>query len=1243
MTARQEWTAEGVEALLSELTPEAVASESYGVSDDEWALFEAASVLSEFDPEALLAARPVDESLLRSLLEHSTAVGDGEGLRWRLNADVRKAALRRLGNRPAMMRAAAANRQAGSDPLQAALDAAFSEKQGPLSAQSAEELAHTLQVSEWLFDVLDGLPDPDDVRRALRLAYLLQPFRHLVGTHFAGRKDELQRLRDYVGVLAAGSKVEVVRRTVRGAFGIKERPPLVIHGVGGVGKSTLIAKFILEHGDPAAPPTIPFAYLDFDRPGIAAEEPASILVEAADQLGIQQPQRSGDWAANRSHWIGLLADERRSLGAASRKGKEPPPAAPRARKAVLDEFAQMFGSSFGHELPLLLVLDTFEEVQYRSDAFVDELWRFLDELQRRVPSLRTVLAGRAPLEGKKTDELALTGFDRVSAAAFLENQGIDHAMAAELSRRLDGNPLTLRLAAEVVRQDPEALSAISSMASHGLFRAVQQGVIQGVLYKRILDHIHEEDVRKLAHPGLVVRRITPEVLQDVLAGPCGVVVETREEAARLFEALRREVTLVRPAEGGALEHRSDVRRVMLPLLRRTRPEAVLAINQAAVAYYERRRGVINRAEEIYHRLALGQPAGEVDKRWVSGIEDRLRGAVDELPPSGQTFLASRVGVTLDPAVWALASEEENRRRLAQEASDLIQVQQFEAARKALASVELGDRGFTLGLLDARAAFLLGDLEGARLAADSTLDSDDEPGPDQLDLLLLSADVEQSLDNPAAAGSRLGDAATVARWLGDRPRLLEIDLRRLQDAEEPEALDQEVLADLEHAGDDALSASPQVALGLAGELGGRHPEVIQRVAQAPDPPLAGFELAMEDLAPILALWIDELKGRLLPTEVVSGTSPAEVLTSLVARFPLTSGAASAIAELLRETAAPAPAPDVLRSFRPQPAPAGAEVHEADVVLRGGGVKALALVGALRGFAERGWTDWVSVAGVSGGSIVAALLACGHSAEDVEMILRNAPFADFKGDGSRRGRLERGERGASSGEFFRQWILEQTSHRTFGSVTAGGRSLKLIAADVTCGEPLLFPDDLVQYRLPGQKTPIDPDSFTIGDAVRMSMSIPFLFDHIELVRLDTGRPSVIVDGGIIPGCPVWLFDQVDGDIRRPTFAFQLAGEPRKDAAAPVKGGDWATRLGVDLFEAAVDSWDKRAVPHSASVRTCVIPSGPIATTDFDLSAAQRDWLVQSGREAAARFLDVFGPEQYTNTFGRTLAPALRPGVR
>jgi hypothetical protein len=71
------------------------------------------------------------------------------------------------------------------------------------------------------------------------------------------------------------------------------------------------------------------------------------------------------------------------------------------------------------DLPFLLVLDTFEEVQYRSADVVRELGSFLSELQSAIPRLRTVIAGRAPIGDFETEELELGALDDAAAVGYL--------------------------------------------------------------------------------------------------------------------------------------------------------------------------------------------------------------------------------------------------------------------------------------------------------------------------------------------------------------------------------------------------------------------------------------------------------------------------------------------------------------------------------------------------------------------------------------------------------------------------------------------------------------------------------------------------------------------------------------------------------------------------------------------------------------------------------------------------------
>jgi NTE family protein len=372
-----------------------------------------------------------------------------------------------------------------------------------------------------------------------------------------------------------------------------------------------------------------------------------------------------------------------------------------------------------------------------------------------------------------------------------------------------------------------------------------------------------------------------------------------------------------------------------------------------------------------------------------------------------------------------------------------------------------------------------------------------------------------------------------------------------------------------------------------------------------------------------------------------------------------------------------------------------IDEADGVFRGGGVKGLGLAGALLGFAEHPEQPvkrWVNVAGASAGAIIACYLAAGHDAKDIAELMTKTKFGTFQ-DFPWPGKVVGGgvnlfrRHGLAHGEAFRRWFSNELEGKTFASVKAGDGvryRLKLIAVDVTNRALLVLPDDLRRYRRAGEAAPIDPDGFEIADAARMSMSIPYFFEPVALIRdrvliedpgeadgLVTGRVadridvaeanevarhfgvreasfrelsageskgqrSVIVDGGTLSNFPVWLFDVEAPTQRllRPTFGFTLTGGRGVGAGfnAFVRHMPWAARFGFDIFHTSQEAWDTRFVSRSTRVRTVAVDAGSIGTTQFNLTADDQALLLRNGREAATRFLDRFDLAGYENTFRR-----------
>jgi hypothetical protein len=682
------------ELLASELKE--LLSDELNESDLRWSYRKAASVLSSFEMQSIQPFDGVEgdqNTALESLYSESQLVLDeNRRPRWRLRSDTRREALKRLENIDNIRKALLSVTDRPKDPLQNTLEDYIFENATPLENQSHEELLRTLQVSEWLNGIVTGVPEPQLVLHKLEVENLLSSFRFLVGDHFRGRKAELDRLSDYVGVMEASGLTSFVTRGFRQFFSLTEKPPLVLHGPGGVGKSTLLAKFILDHvmvATSGTPETadidsnrFPFAYLDFDRPSLIAEEPITLLIEAIRQIEVQFPNSSKSLKKVRDTWIQRIESR------TSRK-RQPADSADNSasridkRELFLDEFAEEMKLLLTGDKPLLFILDTFEEVQYRSRAFVDEVFDFLESLQERIPTLRTVLSGRVPIESTKfkTDNLEISVFDTEIAQGFLQSHGItDPEVARLVASQVGGSPLTLKLAVELLkREDPGTKGIKNLKTKEGLLRKLDDAAIQVQLFTRILEHIHEPDVAKLAHPGLVLRRITPELIFKVLAGPCEVDVPDMERARKLFEELGREVALVSQAGDNALVHRTDLRKVMLEPLRKDKADKVDQIHRNAVEYYQTFDDGVSRAEEIYHRLSLGIERNILESRWTDGVQQNLGSAIEELPPKSKAFLAAKLKLEVDESVWGQAELEDWETHARMRATHLLALRQPLAA------------------------------------------------------------------------------------------------------------------------------------------------------------------------------------------------------------------------------------------------------------------------------------------------------------------------------------------------------------------------------------------------------------------------------------------------------------------------------------------------------------------------------------------------------------------------------------
>lgn len=324
------------------------------------------------------------------------------------------------------------------------------------------------------------------------------------------------------------------------------------------------------------------------------------------------------------------------------------------------------------------------------------------------------------------------------------------------------------------------------------------------------------------------------------------------------------------------------------------------------------------------------------------------------------------------------------------------------------------------------------------------------------------------------------------------------------------------------------------------------------------------------------------------------------------------------------------------------------NRVDLVLEGGGVKGVALAGALSLLEEEGYLPQ-NVAGASAGAIIATLLAAGYTGSEIGKIIAEQDFSLFMDKGWE-DRLPSfisipfsilKDQGIYEGNYFlnrMKELLEAKNVRTFRDLLIPEYAdqpkyrykVQVIASDITDRRLLVLPRDAGYLGM-------DPDDLSVAEAVRMSMSFPIFFEPYRIQNPQTGKEHMIVDGGLLSNFPVWLFDS-KGKPEWPTFGLRLVEEDNKKSLAERLPGpgflgkalDPAISYIMDLVSTALEAQDRMYIESANFARTIPIPTLGVNTLDFKLPQEKTDALYRSGRDAAGKFLTAWDFDQYVAAF-------------
>ncbi|KAB1436070.1 patatin-like phospholipase family protein [Candidatus Galacturonibacter soehngenii] len=321
---------------------------------------------------------------------------------------------------------------------------------------------------------------------------------------------------------------------------------------------------------------------------------------------------------------------------------------------------------------------------------------------------------------------------------------------------------------------------------------------------------------------------------------------------------------------------------------------------------------------------------------------------------------------------------------------------------------------------------------------------------------------------------------------------------------------------------------------------------------------------------------------------------------------------------------------------------------NAVFEGGGMRGIGHVGAACIFEKKGY-EFVNLAGSSAGAIVASLLAAGYTCEEIRKEMDHVNYMKFKQESllDRIGTIGKVisilyHYGIYSADYFEEWLndlLKKKGKVTFKDIKTEINPcgdvpyrLQITASDLTEQKLLILPNDLKDFC-------IDPDTFPIAKAVRMSMSIPIFYEPYRLMDCN-GKEHYIVDGGLLSNYPIWIFDKVKAYPPCHTIGFKFIDEAQetkrevKDMKMNIIEYIWSlASTGLNAKDKQYISASKGDYQRTVTIPTIIQLDGKeknIGATDFGISDKESDALFYNGSKAARHFLDVWNYDQWKKTY-------------
>ena len=279
--------------------------------------------------------------------------------------------------------------------------------------------------------------------------------------------------------------------------------------------------------------------------------------------------------------------------------------------------------------------------------------------------------------------------------------------------------------------------------------------------------------------------------------------------------------------------------------------------------------------------------------------------------------------------------------------------------------------------------------------------------------------------------------------------------------------------------------------------------------------------------------------------------------------------------------------------------------------GGAIRGVSYIGAIKALEELGISP-TTYAGSSVGSIIAAMLAVGYTAEEIKDIFLKVNFDLFKDISIGLGPIF----ALSKGEVFLEWVRELIEKKFYGEKYKKGANRAVTFKDIE-KNLVIITTNLSNFECKEFSRFETPD-YEIASAVRISCCMPGLMKPIEYNK------TLLVDGDLQKSWPMWKLSKnlLLQDER--ILEFRLEGYYNTNDTNDISGIDYANAV-YSCMTAMSTAFITNIYADKDKFDYIVLNTGDIVVVDFNISENKRLDLIQSGYNQTMKYFNSVLPDK------------------